>query len=69
MYKKSVMLLLAMAVAGWLVQPAAADKSKMGCEIGTEVWSASEGKCLPGTPKYPKRAPKTPSKAAPPKKA
>ena len=36
------------------VEPAAAAKSKMGCEIGSEVWSAADGKCVPGKPKYTK---------------
>ena len=35
------------------VQPAAAKKSKMGCEIGKEVWDAAEGKCVAG--KYTKK--------------
>ena len=34
--------------------PAGAAKSKMGCEIGTEVWNAGAGKCQPGTPKWKK---------------
>ena len=32
-----------------LIEPAAAAKSKMGCEIGSEIWDASQGKCVPGT--------------------
>ena len=32
-----------------LIEPAAAEKSKMGCEIGSEIWGASQGKCVPGT--------------------
>ena len=39
--------LTAFAVAA-LVHPAAAKKSKMGCEIGKEIWDASAGKCVPG---------------------
>jgi len=35
-------------VAGVLAQPAAAKKSKMGCEIGREHWDAAEAKCMPG---------------------
>jgi hypothetical protein len=69
MYAKCVMVLLATAVTGWLVAPAAAEKSKMGCEMGSEVWSATEGKCIPGTPKYPRKAPKSPAKAMQPKQA
>jgi hypothetical protein len=34
--------------AGVLAQPAMAKKSKMGCEIGKEIWDASAGKCVPG---------------------
>jgi hypothetical protein len=47
------------------VQPATAAKSKMGCEIGSEVWNAGSGKCEPGKPKYTKSAKST--KKAPPK--
>jgi hypothetical protein len=50
--------------AGALVQPAAAAKTKMGCEIGKEVWNASIGKCEPGTRKPAKRT----SSKAPKKK-
>ena len=39
---------LAALAAGVLAQPAAAKKSKMGCEIGKEHWDATEAKCLPG---------------------
>ena len=39
------------ALAVTLAGPAAAKKSKMGCEIGKEVWDASQGKCVPGTSK------------------
>ena len=35
--------------AGSFAVPATAAKSKMGCEVGKEVWNAAEGKCLPGT--------------------
>jgi hypothetical protein len=68
MYAKCAMLLLVAAVTGWLVGPAVANKSKMGCEIGTEVWNAIEGKCIPGTPKYPAKAPKSPAKTVQSKK-
>jgi len=48
---------------------AAAATTKMGCEIGSQVWDASEGKCVPGTHKYAKRAPEKPApKAQTPKK-
>jgi hypothetical protein len=38
---------VALAVAV-LAQPAAAKKSKMGCEVGKEHWDAGAGKCMPG---------------------
>jgi len=44
---------LAALVVGSFVQPAAAKKSKMGCEVGKEVWDAAEGKCVAG--KYTKK--------------
>lgn len=39
---------LAAFAAAALAHPAAAKKSKMGCEIGKEIWDASAGKCVPG---------------------
>jgi hypothetical protein len=39
---------LAALAVGCFVQPAAAKKSKMGCEIGKEVWDAAQGKCVAG---------------------
>ena len=39
---------------GLFVEPAAAKKSKMGCEIGREYWDAAEGKCMPA--RAPRRA-------------
>ena len=41
---------------GVLVQPAAAKKSKMGCEVGKEIWDAAQGKCVAG--KYTKKTAK-----------
>lgn len=61
---RSMIVALALAaVAGLLlVQPASAAKTKMGCEVGKQVWSGSEGKCVPGKSKYSgqsaKKAPK-----------
>jgi hypothetical protein len=49
---------LAALVVAAFGQPATAAKSKMGCEIGKEVWNASIGKCEPGTPKPRKAAKK-----------
>jgi hypothetical protein len=47
---RSMMIAIGLAalVAGALAQPAAAKKSKMGCEIGKEYWDAAAGKCMPG---------------------
>jgi hypothetical protein len=44
---------LAAFAAAMLAQPAAAKKSKMGCEVGKEYWDATDGKCKPG--KAPKK--------------
>jgi hypothetical protein len=46
---------------GALAQPAAAAKTKLGCEIGKEVWNAKVGKCEPGAPKYRKRTSSKPA--------
>ena len=48
----------AIALAGLVhsPNPATAAKTKMGCERGKEVWSASAGKCVPGRSKYNKTA-------------
>jgi hypothetical protein len=43
-------------VGATIVGPAKAAKSKMGCEIGSEIWDASQGKCVPG--KHAKKAAK-----------
>jgi hypothetical protein len=56
--------MMTLAVAGF-GYPAAAAKSKMGCEIGKEVWNASSGKCEPGQSKW---AGKKPGKATAAKK-
>jgi hypothetical protein len=44
--------------------PATAAKTKMGCERGKEVWSASAGKCVAGKSKYTKTAASKAKKAA-----
>lgn len=44
---------LAAFAAVALAHPADAKKSKMGCEIGKEIWDASQGKCVAG--KYTKK--------------
>jgi len=43
-----VAMVMAALALGSLVQPAAAKKSKMGCEIGKEIWDAAQGKCVAG---------------------
>jgi hypothetical protein len=53
--------LTALAV-GLFVQPAVAKKSKMGCEVGKEVWDAAEGKCVAG--KYTRKTARRGKKAA-----
>ena len=56
---------LAAFAIGSLVTPVTAAKTKLGCEIGKEMWDASVGKCMPG--KYTKkRAAKTAAKKKPP---
>lgn len=47
-------------------EPAAAAKTKLGCERGKEVWDASVGKCVAKTAKAAKK--KTAAKKAPAKK-
>jgi hypothetical protein len=34
------------------VEPASAAKSKMGCEVGKQVWNATSGRCEAGRSKY-----------------
>lgn len=51
-----------------LSEPASAAKSKMGCEIGKEVWNATLGKCEAGTSKYKRKTAAKPAKKAPAKK-
>lgn len=62
----SVMSVLALGTIMASPGPASAAKSKMGCEIGSEVWNAAAGKCEPGTPKYSRKSADAP--AAPPAK-
>jgi hypothetical protein len=59
-----VVLSLAVFAACALVGPASAAKTKMGCEVGKQVWSATDGKCVAGKSKYAgKIAGKAPKKA------
>ncbi|HJZ31038.1 MAG TPA: hypothetical protein VKF35_08030 [Hyphomicrobiaceae bacterium] len=55
-----VVLSLAGFAACGLALPASAAKTKMGCQVGKEVWNAADGKCVPGKSKH---AGKTASKA------
>lgn len=47
---------LALTALVYPSDPATAAKSKMGCERGKEVWSATAGKCVSGKSKYAKMA-------------
>ena len=60
-----VALSLAALGIGAISYPAAAEKSKMGCEMGQETWNAASGKCEPGKSKW---AGKSTAKKAPAKK-
>jgi hypothetical protein len=44
----TVIAISVVALAAAFVGPARAAKSKMGCQIGSEIWDASQGKCVPG---------------------
>ena len=59
----------ALGLAGLIfaADPAAAAKSKMGCERGKERWDANAGKCVPGKAKA-KTAKKAAAKAPAKKK-
>jgi hypothetical protein len=39
-----------LALVGFMAasEPASAAKSKMGCQVGKEVWDAGAGRCVPG---------------------
>ncbi len=61
---------LALVGIGASAGPASAAKSKMGCEVGKQVWNATLGRCEAGRSKYygpPAR--KAAKKAAPAAKA
>jgi hypothetical protein len=49
-----ILALGAVALAGVALSPgpASAAKSKMGCEVGKEVWNATSGRCEAGRSKY-----------------
>jgi hypothetical protein len=49
------------------VGPASAAKTKMGCEVGKEVWNATLGRCEAGRSKYYKAMPRKAGKKAAPK--
>lgn len=63
--------LSALALVAFMVPsgPASAAKSKMGCEVGKQVWNATLGRCEAGKSKYTKIARKAGKKAAPKAKA
>jgi hypothetical protein len=46
--------------------PASAAKTKMGCEVGKEVWNATLGRCEPGRSKYYRPLTRKPGKKAAP---
>ena len=54
---------LALSALSLSSDPAAAAKTKMGCERGKERWNAAAGKCEPGAAKA-KAAPKKAAKKA-----
>lgn len=56
----------ALGLAGLILatDPAAAAKTKMGCEVGKEVWNATAGKCEAGRSKYARMAASKPAKKA-----
>ena len=64
----SVVSVLALGTIMASPGPAIAAKSKMGCEIGSEVWNAAAGKCEPGTPKHSRKPAESKAPAAPPAK-
>jgi hypothetical protein len=55
---------IALTALAYSSDPATAAKTKLGCERGKEVWSASAGKCVPGKSKYTKTVAKAAKKAA-----
>ena len=68
MRKTGIAFGMGLIVACALAQPSFAAKTKMGCERGTEIWNAAEGKCVPGTPKKMTAGKKAPAKAKTKKK-
>jgi hypothetical protein len=57
---KIVLISLGALAIGSFVHPATAAKTKMGCEIGKEIWDAQVGKCMAG--KYVKKSAKKSAK-------
>lgn len=61
---------IALAVAAGGADIASAEKTKMGCDKATEMWDASQGRCVPGQSKWRKPpAPQPVAAPVPPKKA
>jgi hypothetical protein len=60
---RSLIIVIGLAALAALsfTQPIAAKTSKMGCEMGKEVWDAGQGKCVPG--RYTKKSMKGAKKA------
>ncbi len=59
---------IALAAAAGGSGTASAQKSKMGCEKGAEVWDASAGRCVPGQSKWRKQPAPQPAAAPEPAK-
>jgi hypothetical protein len=55
---------IAAAAGGW--GTASAQTTKMGCDKTTEMWDASQGRCVPGQSKWRKPPPAPQPVAAPP---
>jgi hypothetical protein len=59
-------MIVALSLAGFAAclsaAPASAAKTKMGCEKGKQVWSASDGKCVAGKSKYAGKVASKPAK-------
>jgi hypothetical protein len=64
----SVLSILALGTMVALGGPATAAKSKMGCNVGSQHWDATQGKCVAGAAKH-KRMAKASGKKAPAKKS
>ena len=59
---------IALAAAVGASDSASAQKTKMGCEKGAEVWDAAAGRCVPGQSKWQKKPAPQPAAAPEPAK-